>query len=377
MSTIKNISLAISTLLLACLLGTTSCKKNNSVSYGVPTISLVAQPLNPAQIDTGSFTQWVIIYGTNLASAQSVTFNDQAVPYQDIYASDTSVTVQIPRAIPQSVSNTVKVTTKGGTATYSFTVLIPALQVTDMFNEYTPVGDTLTVVGQNFDLYGLDTSAATVTFTGGQSANVISGTATTLNVVVPAGAQPGPITVKGPAPDNVNQVTTAWYMDNRNFLVSMTNFTGWNGSAYLSDGPNPPPINGPYFEVSKTFQGGYAWDPWCSNYCNIPAALVNDPTQYVHYALKFEMNVVTLPEPLYMCFNNGTFENYLYDPSGTNTFPFTNNGQWETFTVPLSSWGNLAGFVYSPSMIMEFMLQGNTAVQANFAICNYRLVPIN
>jgi hypothetical protein len=377
MSTIKTISLAISTLLLACLLGTTSCKKNNSVNYGVPSISMVSQPLDPAQIDTGSFTQWVIIYGTNLASAQSVTFNDQAVPYADIYASDTSVTVQIPRAIPQNVSNTVKVTTKGGTATYNFTVLIPALQITDMFNEYTPVGDTLTIVGQNFDLYGLDTTATTVTFTGGQTASVTSGTATTLNVVVPSGAQPGPITVKGPAPDNVNQATTAWYMDNRNFLVSMTNFTGWNGSAYLSSGPNPAPINGPYFLVNKTFQGGYAWDPWCSNYSNIPAALVNDPTQYVNYALKFEMNAVAVPEALYMCFNNGNFKNYLYDPSGTNTYPFTTNGKWETFTVPLSSWGNLADFTYTGSMIMEFMCQGGTAAQADFAICNYRLVPIN
>jgi hypothetical protein len=376
MRTTQHISLFLGGLLWVVLLGT-SCKKNNNVSFGVPTISMVSQPLDSVGINTGSFAQWVTIYGTNLGSAQSVSFNDQTVAYKDIYASDTSVTVQIPRSIPQKVTNTVTVTTKGGTVTYNFTTLIPDLQVTDMFNEYTPVGDTLIVTGQNFDLYGLDTSATTVTFTGGQMVSVASGTPTGLKVVVPAGAQPGPITVKGPASTNVNVTTTAWYMDNRNFLVSMTNFTGWNGSAYLSSGPNPAPINGPYFEVNKTFQAGYQWDPWCSNYCNIPAALVNDPTQYVHYALKFEMNAVALPAPLYMCFNNGTFENYLYDPSGTNTFPFTTNGQWETFTVPLSSWGNLNGFTYVSSMIMEFMVQSGIAVPANFAICNYRLVPIN
>ena len=377
MFTIKNIALLG---LLVLLIGT-SCSKKSGVGYGIPSIDSVGQPLGSTTIDSGSFNQWVIIYGNNLASAQSVSFNDQSVPYQLIYASDTSVTVQIPRAIPQSVTNTIKVVTKGGTATFGFTTVIPPLQVTDMFNEYTPVGDTLVVVGQNFDLYGLDTTATTVTFTGGSSVSVAGGTATTLKVVVPSGAQPGPITVKGPSPNNANQTTTAWYMDNRNFLFSMTSFNGWNGSSFLSDGPSPAPINGPYFNVNVSWQGGYAWSPYCSNYCAIPAALVNDATQYVNYALKFEMitpaGSAALPEQLYMCFNNGNFKSYMYDPSGNGTFPFSTGGGWETFTVPLSSWGNLAGFTYTSSMIMEFMLQGPNPCQSDFAICNFRLVPIN
>ena len=357
-----------------------SCKKESGGGYGVPTITRVAQPLVSASIDSGSFNQWVIIYGTNLASTQSVSFNDQSVAYDSLYASDTSVTVKIPRAVPAKVTNTVQVTTKGGTATYTFTILIPPLQVTDMLNEYTPVGDTLTVTGQYFDIYGLDTTATAVTFTGGETAKVIAGTATTLTVIVPSGAQPGPITVTGPAPLSTTVTTVAWYMDNRNFLFTMNPFNGWNGSNLVSSGPSPAPINGPYFNVSKAWQSGYAWDPYCSNWCNIPTALVNDPTQYVNYGLKFEMNVSSgggeLPEPLYMCFNSGVFESYMYDPSGTNTYPFTTNGQWETFTVPLSSWGNLGGFVYSNPMIMEFMLQGPNAAQSDFAICNFRLVPI-
>ena len=374
---------AIKIIALLGLIWAVSCKKNNGVSYGVPTITSVAQPLDSTHIDTGSFTQWVIIYGTNLASAQSVTFNDQTVAFDSIYASDTSVSVRIPRAIPVKVTNTVTVTTKGGTASYAFTVLIPALQVADMFNEYTPVGDTLTVVGQNFDLYGLDTSATTVTFTGGVTASVISGTATTLNLIVPTGAEPGPITVKGPAPNNATQTTIAWYMDNRNFLFGMNPFTGWNGVSNVSTGPTPTPVNGPYFEVAQSWQGGYAWAPYCSNWCNIPAALVNDSTQYVNYALKFEMNTpagsAALPEPLYMCIHgaNNSFESYMYDPSGSNTFPFSTNGKWETFTVPLSSWGDLGGFGYTSSMILEFMLQGANPCQSDFGICNFRLVPIN
>ncbi|HTJ11760.1 MAG TPA: glycan-binding surface protein [Dinghuibacter sp.] len=356
-----------------------SCKKNDTVTYGPPSITRVAQPLDAASIDTASFTQWVIIYGNNLGSAQSVSFNDQSVSPQGFYASDTSVTVQVPRSIPQHVTNTVTVTTKTGTATFSFTVLIPDLQLAGMFNEYTPIGDTLTLTGQNFDLYDLDTTSTTVTFTGGVSANVISGTATALNVIVPAGAQPGPVELKG-AILNIDLTSTAWYMDNRNFLFDMKNFNGWNGTSYLSSGPVPAPINGPYFHVAKSWQGGWAWDPFCSNNCAMPAALVADPTQYVNYALKFELytpnTLPALPLDLYMCFNSGNFKEYFYDPSGTGTFPFTTHGKWETFTVPLAGWGNLAGFTFSNPIIMEFMLKDANPSQSDFSICNFRMVPI-
>ncbi|GEM_PF-686555 len=359
----------------------TACKKSSPAAIGTPTITRVAQPLDSTGIDSGSFTQWVIIYGTNLGTTQSVNFNDQSVPFNTLYASDTSVTVQIPRAIPQNVSNTISVKTKGGEATYTFTVLIPDLAVGDMLNEWTAEGDTLTVLGQNFDLYDLDTAATTVSFTGGVTANVVAGSSTTLKVIVPSGAQPGPITIKGPAPLNISRTTVAWYRDNRNFLFDMSNFNGWNGNSYLSSGPDPAPINGAYFKVAKSWQANWAWDPFCSNNCAMPAELVSDPSQYVNYALKFEMNVaagpVSMPFPLYMVFNSGNFKEFFFDVSGNNTYPFTTNGQWRTFTAPLSAWGNLSGFSFSNPIIMEFMLKNSTAAQSNFAICNFRMVRIN
>ena len=357
-----------------------ACKKSAPATAGKPTITYVAQPLDSAGIDSGSFTQWVIIYGTNLATTQSVIFNDQAVAFNTLYASDTSVTVQIPRAIPQNVTNTLTVMTKGGTATYSFTVLVPDLAVGDLLNEWTAIGDTLTLLGQNFDLYDLDTSATTISFAGGVTANVVASSATTLKVIVPSGAQPGPLTLKGPAPLNISRTTVAWYHDNRNFLFDMSNFTGWNGSSFLSSGPDPAPINGPYFKVAKSWQANWAWDPFCSNNCAMPAELVNDPTQYVNYALKFEMNVAagspSMPLPLYMCFNSGNFKEFFFDVSGSSTYPFTTNGKWQTFTAPLSAWGNLQGFTFSNPIIMEFMLKNSTASQSNFSICNFRMVRI-
>jgi hypothetical protein len=359
----------------------TACKKDSNPSWGVPTISRVAQPLDSTSIQTGSFTQWVIIYGRNLASTQSVSFNDQVVAYKNIYSTDTSVTVQIPRAIPQDKSNTITVTTKGGTVTYSFTTVIPDLLWSGFFNEYTPIGDTLVLTGQNFDLYALDTTATVLTFTGGVTANVIGGNATQLKVIVPSGAQPGPVQLKGIAPLNISLTSKAWYKDNRNFLFDMSNFNGWNGGSYLSSGPDPAPLNGPYFKVAKSWQANWAWDPFCSNNCAMPAELVNDASKYVNYALKFEMytpvKAPVLPLKLYMVFNSGNFKEYFFD-AGNGSYPFSTGGKWQTFTAPLKNWPNLMpGFTFSNPTIMEFMLKDQNASQSNFSICNFRMVPIN
>jgi hypothetical protein len=375
----KNIFLFGAGLLLAVLFGT-SCKKNDGPGYGMPTIARVTATLDSAGIDSGSLAQWVTIYGTNLSSAQSVSFNDQQVVYKTMYASDTSITVQIPRAIPSSVTNTIKVTTRGGTATYNFTTVVPSLVVSGMLNEYTAVGDTLVLTGQNFDLYDLDTSATTLAFTGGSTVKVVAGSATQLKVIVPSDAQPGPVTLKGVAPLNISVTTSGWFHDNRNFLFDLSNFTGWNGSSYLSSGPDPAPINGSYLKVAKSWQGGWAWDPFLSNNCAMPAELVSNPSSYVKYALKFEMytpvGTPSLPLKLYMVFNSGNFKEYFYDASGSNSYPFSTNGKWQTFTVPLQSWGNLAGFSFSNPIIMEFMLKDSNPSQSNFSICNFRMVPI-
>ena len=356
-----------------------ACKKNSAPSFGAPTITRVAQPLDSSNIDSGSFTQWVILYGANLSSTQTVKFNDQDAPYKTFYASDSTITVQIPRAIPENVTNTITVTTKGGTASFTFTVLVPGLVVGDMFNEWVAAGDTLTLLGQNFDLYGLDTSATAITFAGGATANVVAGTATTLKVIVPSGAQPGPVNIKGPAPLNINQTTVAWYKDNRGFLFDLSNWSGWNGSSYLSSGPDPAPINGPYFKVAKSWQGNWSWDPFCSNNAAIPAELVSDPSQYVNYGIKFELYTPatgpTLPLKLYMCFNSGNFKEFFFDVSGGN-YPFSTGGKWETFTAPLTAWGNLQGFAFSNPIIMEFMLKDANPSQSNFSICNLRMVRI-
>jgi len=372
----KNVKISIALLLIYTFIF--SCSKNDKLGYGQPSIYRVEQPTDSTNISAGSFEQWIKIYGVNLATTQTVALNDQVVGDSLFYANDTTITLQIPRAIPQNVNNTLTVVTKGGTTTYSFVVNVPALEFTGMFNEYTPIGDTMTLVGKNFDLYDFKPDSSSVIFTGGAVAKVLSVTPTAIKLIVPAGAKEGPVIIQGSAPINAKDTSSAWYMDSRNLLFGMDPFTGWNGASYLSDGPNPISINGTYFHVAKPWQGGYAWDPFCSNNCAIPGELVADPALYKNYAVKFEFYTPasgnTMPLSLYMCFNSGDFREYFYD-IGNGSYPFSTGGKWETFTVPLKNW-SLDGFVFSSSMIMEFMLKDANPSVSDFSICNFRIVPL-
>lgn len=361
-----------------------ACKKTSDApNYGLPVITRIAPSTHiDTSIGSGIFNEWLIIFGTHLGSTQNVSFNGITVPYNEIYATDTSISIKIPRVIPKNVTNTIEVTTKGGTASHSFTVNVPPLKVNAILNEYTPIGDTLVLIGENFDLYRITKDTGFVTFTGGSGSKVVSATSDTIKTIVPQGAQPGPLSISGDPTlcDLAKVKTSGWYMDNRNFLFDMSNYWGWNGRDFISSGPTPQPINGPYFKVKKDWAGGWAWAPFCSNGCAIPEALVNDPSQYINYALKFEMSTPpgspALPAPLYMCFNSGDFKDYFYDPTGKGIFPFSTNGKWQTFTVPLKDWGNLNGFIFKSSMIMEFMIKTPNPLQSDFSICNLRLVPI-
>ena len=358
-----------------------SCKKDDDVAGGSPAISKVYTPTDRSTvISTGELNQWLIIAGSNLAGTETVQFNDISIDKTDFFANDTSVTVRVPRQIPTNVNNLITVTTAAGSATYNFTVVIPQLKISGMANEYVEAGDTLEVTGDFFDLYELDTTLTTVSFTGGSTVNVVASGATSLKVIVPQDAQPGPLTITGPAPRNMELVTSAWYKDNRNYLFDINSFGGWNGSSYISSGPDPAPLTGPYFKVNKSWQGGWAWDPFLSNNCNIPQELVDDASKYKNYALKFEMYTPssgnTLPLKLTMVFNTGGYKEYSFDPSAANTFPYSTKGKWKTFTVPLKDWGNLDGFTFVNPMIMEFMLKDANPSESNFSVCNFRMVPI-
>lgn len=362
--------------LLVLLTGITGCSKNDDPPPGAPVITHVTTSTNRVTpITNGELNQWLIIIGRNLSGTRKVEFNDLVAEYKDIYSSDTLVSVQVPRKIPGTVNNKLTLTTDHGTVTYDFPIEIPQLKNTGFEFDYAAAGSTLTILGDNFDLYGFLKEGTTVTFTGGATAQLTEATATALKLTVPNGAQAGAITVKGAAPMNTTFTTTAWYLDSRGVLMDLNAFGGWNGAAFISSGPDPVPFAGQkYFKITKAFGGGWAWDPFMSSRVPIPAEIVADKTKVSNYSLKFELYASGngVPSPINIVFQDPGYKETWFDPSGKGQYPFTTGGKWLTMTVPMTAFD---GHTFPATPIMEIMIRGDQPTNANFAITNFRIVP--
>mgnify|MGYP002776999569 CR=1 FL=1 len=148
--------------------------------------------ISPASARTG---QQVTIFGTNLASVSTITFN--GVPAADIASADAvSIVVRVPGG---ATTGPVVVSTTGGTASRAFTVLGPTI---------TAFAPTSGGPGTVVSLIGLGLPGATAVRFGGVHATVFSTpTPQILTAQVPVGALSGPIQVLTPA-GNVTSTQT-------------------------------------------------------------------------------------------------------------------------------------------------------------------------
>lgn len=362
----------------ALLTGFASCSKDDDPPPGAPTISRVTTSNNrTTPLANGELNQWLIIQGKNLSGTQKVVFNDLEAAYKDIFSNDTLVSVQIPRKIPGTINNKLTLTTNYGTVSFDFPIEIPQLKSNGFEFDYPAAGATLTILGDNFDLYGFTKEGTTVTFTGGATAQLTEATATSLKLTVPNGAQPGAVTIKGAAPLSTTFTTAAWYQDNRGSLVNMDPFGGWNGAAFIANGPDPAPFEAKkYFRINKAWAGGWAWAPFLSASVPMPAGVVGTTANLNDYDLKFEVYAANgstgISKPINIVFQGNGFKDFMFDPSGKGQYPFTTNGKWVTVSCPMK---NFTGYTFLASTIMEVMLKAADPFNSDFSITNFRIVP--
>jgi hypothetical protein len=188
----KNINKINKYLILASMLvlGFASCKKddngdaNNNAGKGAPTITSV-RTVSKSTVDssrtntyttynsagvatttttpnynpvitaldstttTGKLGNYYAIMGTNLGSTTQIFVNDLSVLFNRALSSDNTVIFSIPSNTPyvQPQSNTIKIVTLNGTATYGFTVLPPAPSVTSASDYNFTSGTQITLTG--------------------------------------------------------------------------------------------------------------------------------------------------------------------------------------------------------------------------------------
>jgi hypothetical protein len=357
----------------------TSCKKNNDLpNNGEPRIRYV-RVTNPESGDSlligASQGSLVAIVGENLQDAQEVWFNDQRASLTPTYITSTTILVRVPTPIPQEITNKLKIIFSGGkTLLYDFEVQISEPLLSSMVSEYVADGDVATIRGNYFY------EPLTVKFTGDLPGEIVSVTDDELQVRVPAGAQPGPITVTSNFGETESDF---WFRDNRNIFISSDPYEGWWNSSYVVSNPgpdDPPKINGNYIRVRKSF-GAWSWNEIAGGPASampvhskrVPDAAILKPEDY---NLKFEVNTLKPYNASIIRINVGLNAEdnnaYQWQP------PYDTKGKWQTVVIPFEQ--IVASYAVKPTVNpngywTRLLIQGPGILDADISFDNFRIVP--
>jgi hypothetical protein len=349
-----------------------SCDKEED--YGIPEITniRVTDPdLADVTLTEAGLGRMIVIQGRNLASVTNIFFNDVEAFFIPTLVTNSNIIVTIPNEFPSEITNKIRVITLGGETSYDFVINIPAPVINNFPLEWVNEGEVLTIRGQYFH------SIESVVFTGGAEGTVANVSPNILQVVVPAGAESGPVTVTALAGSGVSK---AWFRDNRNMYIDfMENGLCWGGDANIIDAANIPagvpvqPINGNFFYIKKDFAAGTWWiQETVLAYCG-GLWVAGEPDKL---ALAFEMWVgekwdknwfEIIMEPGWK-----TWDWHGYITHGGDEEALSRTG-WMTVKIPLSDMGVTGeSFQYQ---WLSFKAQQETTLEVAFD--NIRIVPID
>jgi hypothetical protein len=358
-----------------------SCSEDDLPNNGQPKVSYV-RVTDPAASDSmlvaAGQGQMVAIMGENLQGARELWINDQRATLSPTFITSTSIITRVPSQIPEVITNEMKIIFGDGESLiYDFAVDISEPVISYMKSEYVNAGDVATISGNYFY------EPLTVTFTGGVTGELVTVEDELLEVRVPEGAEPGPITI------TTNFGVTEsdfWFRDNRHIIASFDGTTSglWHGASYIvSSDENIPAINGKFIRMKRDL-GAWGWfelyvGPANSDVAlelkNIPAEAFTRPEEY---SLKFELNTLKslTGAAIHMYIGSDMAgergaTNYNWQPN-INT-----EGQWETVVIP---WEDVytanKQFPYNPAGYgVSIHFSGASPVTGDFGLDNMRVVP--
>jgi hypothetical protein len=356
-----------------------SCKKDNTPTPSISYVRITKPESSDSLLVGAGQGQLIAIVGNNLQDAVQVWFNDQQSRLTPTYITNTSILVSVPSQIPLTVTNKLKIVFKNGyVLVYDFQVQISKPVVTSMLSEFVNDGDVATIAGNYFY------APLTVTFTGGVTGTIVSLKDQQVQVTVPAGAQPGPITIK----TSFGEATsTFWFRDTRNHIIDADPTEGWWPTAYLVTTPNsangdPTKISGNYYRFKKQVKS-YVWDapevaggPASSmpvHAKNIPDDAIQNPAGY---NVKFEINTLKPYNSNSIRLNVGLLGEdnnaYVWQP------PYDSKGQWNTVTIPYEDM--VASYTTKPVIsssgyLSRILIFGPGDLDADICFDNLRIVP--
>ncbi|MCF0164058.1 MAG: hypothetical protein HUJ92_02155 [Bacteroidales bacterium] len=293
--------------LMVSLLGLASCENMDypdrfRPTEGVPTVYSIRYADKDQTISSAFMKEVICILGENLRSVNQVWFNDQQATLNTSYITNNTLLVEVPGSLPTEKTDKIYLKTKAGqTVTFDFKVLAPAPKLTDMSFEFAEPGSTVTMYGNFF------VEPLTVTFAGGAEAKVSNVTMTSMDVVIPEGAQPGKVKVEtesGVCQSNFN------YKDDRGLLFDFDGKTGlgnhgWHNMVITSDETS---FDGNFLLLGNSKldadaswnDGAFSFEYWPGDYQNpetyanpigVPLSFLTDFSDVENMCLKFEMYI--------------------------------------------------------------------------------------
>ena len=355
-----------------------SCSKDDNSVAGPRRINYVriTDPVSSDSLLIGaSQGQLVALMGENLQGAVKLWFNDRPAALTPTYMTSTTILVRVPVPIPTVITNSVKILfNNGDTLLYNFIVQISKPLMSSMDCEFVNAGDVATIHGSYFY------APITVAFEGGVTGEIVSITDQILQVRVPAGAQPGPLTITTNFGTNKSDF---WFRDSRNIFISSDPFTGWSGAGFVVTDPgpgDPAKINGNYIRVKQVI-GAWQWTSVAEGDPASMPASKNIPDQAIlkpsDYNLKFELNTLKPFNNNVIKFNIGLAtgfdnNNYQWKP------PFDTTGKWQTVVIPFEEITQKfpAPMTVNPNgYYTRLLFHGDGSLDCDMSFDNFRLVP--
>lgn len=363
-------------LILTLIIGLASCQDivtydddydDGLTSTGVPVITKVTAVDNEeAELDGSAMGEMIAIHGSNLSNVKSIVFNDVATDVKTVYAVNSKILLPVPRVIPNEVTNKIVITTELGSVSRDFAVAIPQLFVEGLYNEFATPGDTVEVVGRNFDLYQLNAESGSV-FVNETEVTILKATADRLTIAIPEGtADNSTVKVVSPIEEPIVVPFRDWGLSIQNYLDGIWGDT----EKYLTDGSNPgdpDPLAGiaAFSRIKGNFEA-WSWNvPFGYGFNLEDADMAANPQNYV-----VKMEVLTKSNRA-LSIGNLIVGSYSWNP-GAGGLAFNTYDAWRTVSFAVSDvfpdlksgeWNNFS-VVFQPSENYE----------ADFSFSNARIV---
>ncbi|WP_304215830.1 glycan-binding surface protein [Phocaeicola plebeius] len=400
--------------MMGCLM--TACEDQPDkyeIADGVPTLKYVRSPL-PEEADSllvGAYLgNTVCLVGDNLRSIYELYFNDQKATLNTSYMTDHTILVDIPKNIPEEVTNKIYMVTKSGAKVdFDFSVMVPAPVVNSMSCEYAPAGSEAVLYGDYFvddpNIPLTISMPGDITVEGEQITSI---TKTAIKFIVPEGAVQGNIRVKSiyGTGQSVFQ-----YKDTRNILFdwdgkyegALAAGNSWNGDNEKKGQilASVPPVDGKYMVMGPATLSGGQWqtpgeylmmywpDPNATEGCvplyNLPQfKKMLEDYKIEELALKFEVYVPTsnpwMAEGMQIRFTSldevsmsNQTQDYIWNddesheegkaPRGVwvpweETGSYDTNNQWVTVTLKMSEFNKLVSGLASDTEFTQDRFAG-------------------